>query len=226
MSSKRALIGIIIIIIGVLLLFKNMGLLDFYIPRILFSWQAILIYVGVVMVATKRKTGLIPMVIGIYFILPEIFPTIPWDYARNWWPLLLILIGLGLLIDRSGKSRYGNDFSQSTQDALDETSILGGGKKILNSKSFSGGRITSILGGCEVDLSDCELAEGTTVLDIVSIMGGSSLIIPDYWNISLEMSSILGGVSDERRNTTERDLSRTLVIKGLSLMGGTEIKSI
>jgi predicted membrane protein len=79
----------------------------------------------------------------------------------------------------------------------------------------------------ELDLTKARLAPGRNELEIACVFGGASLIVPDTWNIIVEVTPVLGGFSDERKLTPGRtiDTGSQLVIKGAVVFGGGEIKS-
>jgi predicted membrane protein len=65
------------------------------------------------------------------------------------------------------------------------------------------------------------------VIEITCIFGGTTIIVPDNWNVILDVTPILGGFSDSRklRGDVIRDNTRSLVIRGTVIFGGGEIKS-
>lgn len=102
-------------------------------------------------------------------------------------------------------------------------SIFGGGDLNNSSDNFKGGRITAIFGGSEINLmSAIPSAEGS-VIDVFLLFGGSTLIVPNDWQVKSEVSAIFGGLSDKRLTSNIQD--KQLIIKGLVLFGGLEIKS-
>ncbi len=220
MNSRRAVLGLFLIIIGTIILLDNIDVINIRLPFDLFSWKTLVAGIGVAMIISGRPSGWLLVAVGVLFILPEIFDDFRFRF-RDWWPVFIIFLGIGFLLDRSGP-RSGKNMDK---DMIDELSILGGSKKIFNSQHFRGGKSTSILGGSELDFRDAKLAPGDNVLDMVAIMGGSSFIIPEDWNIKIEVTSILGGFSDERRKLPENKEGDTLIIKGFVLMGGGELKS-
>ena len=91
---------------------------------------------------------------------------------------------------------------------------------------FRGGHINCIFGGSEVDLTQATLADGVSELEVNTIFGGVTLIVPADWRVQLKMTSIMGGFSDKRSYIKENtDPSRILIIKGSTIFGGGEIKS-
>lgn len=79
------------------------------------------------------------------------------------------------------------------------------------------------MGGNEIDFRDCELAPGTSVVDITCIMGGVEILVPENWNIIVQLSPILGGIDDNRNSIVEPDEEKTLILKGFCLFGGIDI---
>jgi len=71
------------------------------------------------------------------------------------------------------------------------------------------------------------LAEGKNYLEVTMIFGGSKFIVPEDWDIKLEITSVFGGFSDKRQRTiVVPDKSRQLVISGVAIFGGGEITNI
>jgi predicted membrane protein len=93
-------------------------------------------------------------------------------------------------------------------------------------EQFRGGRIENIFGGSELDFRSSKLADGEHILEITSVFGGITMIVPSDWNIAIEMENVMGGFVDKRRTlqTTIANAPR-LIIKGSSVFGGGEIKS-
>ena len=110
-------------------------------------------------------------------------------------------------------------------NTLDETLILSGSSKKINSYEFKGGKITTVLGGLEVDLTNCTLSNNQAVIEIVSVMGGVSLTVPREWNVKLDVVPVLGGVDDHIYKTPQAyvDPAAELIIRGTVVMGGVEI---
>ncbi len=77
-------------------------------------------------------------------------------------------------------------------------------------------------------MSSCKLAEGTNVLNVTAIFGGSTIIVPRDWNVIMNVTPIFGGFSNKIRREPNLvvDQTRTLIIKGTAIFGGGEVKSL
>ena len=56
------------------------------------------------------------------------------------------------------------------------------------------------------------------------IFGGTKLIVPEEWDVKVEITSVFGGFSDKRvRSVVEKDSGSMIVITGACVFGGGEI---
>jgi len=231
-QMKKYILGVIIIVAGVLLLLSNTGYLPYDLRHILFSWQMLLIGIGIISLfsSESRTPGTILILIGGIFILPRVF-SIDYNVMHLFWPVILIAVGVLILSKRFPQRPWHSRRHQlNTQNLADgfihEENIFSGGKQRVMHQVFRGGHITCVFGGTEVDLTQAILAEGVSELEIDTIFGGVTLIVPADWRIQLKMTSIMGGFADKRSYVKENpDPSRMLVIKGSTIFGGGEIKS-
>ncbi len=231
-TSNRFIIGILLIIAGLILIVKKSTVLpeplDHFIDDIIFSWQMLLVVIGIIVLAgSDNKTpGIIMIAVGGFFMIPELFT----DFFRSFnffWPALFIVIGIVLLLN-SKRLVKRLDFSESSKaDYIDYVNIFSGAERQLITDNFKGGKITSIFGGGEVDLTRSSLAPGDNAIEITCIFGGTTIIVPDSWNIIINVTPILGGFSDSRklRGDVIKDNTRSLTIKGTVIFGGGEVKS-
>jgi len=240
-AARKLIIGSILLIYGFILLFDNIGILPPIVKLIFFSWQMVLILLGLLTVVSHRGSisGLILIAIGVFFILPRLF-NVPYNFTQIFWPFLLILLGFLILFRRNSNVHHsprhhwepsGDNAGDvpgvnNSNDYIDVATIFGGNKQVIISKQFKGGKITCIFGGAEIDFSQAQLADGIQVVDMVCVFGGASLIVPPDWEVRTEVVSILGGFADKRHAIPGmHDQNKILLIKGVTFFGGGEIKS-
>lgn len=225
--------GGVFVLIGILMVLDNLNVLRFYLPYYLFSWYSIVILIGLVLVATRDKIGLglTMTAIGGVFLLDAMADYYYWRFdfwdIFDFWPLIFIIVGLSLIF-RRGKLGDWKEKKSSAGDAdyVDETAFFGGADRIITSQDFKGGKVTSIFGGSDINLVNARLAPGTNVLDVFVLFGGTDIIVPPDMNVRVEVTAIFGGFSDERKIISENPDNDgcDLVIKGLVLFGGGEVK--
>ncbi|MEO5562602.1 MAG: LiaF domain-containing protein, partial [Chitinophagaceae bacterium] len=220
-------------------------------PKWLFSWQMLLIVIGLFIGFRKgfRDGGwFVPILIGGAFLVNNYF--LNGNLHRHMWPLILIIIG-SFFIFRSGskhnkwrdklaeKKNTGtgpvtqaeiiapiSEDNYGQDDYISVTSIFGGTEKTILSKNFKGGNMVNIFGGSEISFTQADI-NGTAVLDVTCIFGGATLIVPSHWVVRSDAVTIFGGIGDKRKNIISMADSsgKALVIKGTILFGGLEIKS-
>lgn len=225
-TDSRIWLGAILIVLGFLFFLNSLDILDFSISRIVFSWPFFFILIGVfTIINTKKKLlGGILSGLGAIFIVPRIFPNVDYD-GTIVFAIIFIALGLFIIFNRTGKEKVIID--EQRKDYIDDIAIFGGGEKVISSENFRGGNITAIFGGSEIDLTNCSLAEGINVIDVLCIFGGTSLIVPKDWNVIVNITPIFGGFSNKSIKVPKPSIntSKTLIIKGLAVFGGGEIKS-
>ena len=231
---KVVLIGLIFIAVGGILMAGNLGYLPFNIKQYIFKWQTILIVIGLLSL-TKREGvpfGSILIILGVFFHLRE-HVDLPVTFHQIFWPSFIMGIGVIIILSKvlikpkmfGSRKEYSS--VSSDEEYIDDIAVFGGLERTIASKKFKGGRSISIFGGSKVNLLNAELAEGTHEIEMLAIFGGAQYLIPKDWNVKINVVSIFGGFADKRFiSENDIDTSKNLVIKGLAVFGGGEIKNI
>ncbi len=229
-NSTRRTWGIIAIAVGALLMLNVFDLIPMRLIDVIWSWQMILIVVGLVSLLNNESKflGIILISLGVFFLIDDYwyFPKV---LRQAFWPAVLIVFGGYLVISppKYFKSGHRRRKEEDDRDFIDEVSVFGGGEKTITSTQFKGGRITSIFGGSKINLMNSQMAAGNNVLDTFSLFGGTTIIVPAGWNVKVEVVSVFGGFSDKRERMPNLvfDQEKTLQIKGVAIFGGGEVKS-
>ncbi len=122
----------------------------------------------------------------------------------------------------SAKSAESGPFNYP--ETVSSVSAFGGIKKTILSKDFRGGSITNFFGGAEINLMNADI-KGPVVLDITQIFGGVKIIVPANWQVKSDMAAIFGGIEDKRMVQAVVSADKILIIDGVSIFGGVDIRS-
>ena len=222
MSNSRAILGIILILFGGLYLIEQLGLLanlNFSVGKLLSTyWPVVLIVIGLVKFNTRNMQGPLFLIgLGVILLITTSFGLSFWS---TFWPVIIISIGLFSLFP---KSNYINS-TKTTINTIDETIIFWGTEKRIKSDRFTGGSITAIFGGAEIDLSDVYLKSETETLDITCILGGVEVKVSGNYKTLVQGTGILGGFESNSLHPNI-PVDKTLIIKGTAILGGVEVKS-
>jgi predicted membrane protein len=229
--SGRAhlLLGIVLMFLGLFLIADMADIIPWRMRDIIFTWQALLILLGIIFISNRESkgTGVILIAIGGFFLLPRFFE-LPHYWRSLFWPSMLIILGFVIIFGgrlHGGKRAvFGSNGRISGDDFLDDVAVFGGGDRTVTSQKFQGGKITHIFGGSKYDFSRARLAPGENHLELILAFGGTKLIVPEEWDIKIEVTSVFGGFSDKRgRSIIEKDREKTLIITGVNVFGGGEI---
>lgn len=233
-NNSKILIGVLLIIIGVFSIAGNFLHMPFHFTSYLFSLPGLMMLVGVVILIKHKNSlgGVVLVAVGGFWFLSRYSDFHVKYWLMEYWPILLILFGIYIILKRDGHSKI-NSFNDSQPtdkmdiDYIDEVTILGSGRKVLNSTNFRGGKVTTVFGGVNIDLHECSLAEGTNSIDLTIIFGGVDLIVPRDWKIIVNVTSIFGGFDDKRIIDFNQiqESNKVLIISGFVLFGGGNLKT-
>jgi hypothetical protein len=237
-GTRGLIFGVLVVIAGVTLLLDQMNLIDA--NRVFRFWPLALIVWGVATLLTcqgsgRRFWGGFLILAGIGLQLQEL------GYQRvrieTLWPLFIIAVGVLLVIQAFGKGREplfnrwhskryqtGQEFD-ATDSHVSCTSIFGGGEHQVSSKNFQTGDMTSIFGGGEIDFSQADIQGDQAVLEATMIFGGGEIRVPRSWNVVIDGVGIFGGYSDKTNHPSPDTPAKKLIIRGVAVFGGLEIKN-
>lgn len=229
-NNARVVVGLVFLTLGALLFADMFNIIHFVWKSYLFTWQSLLIFLGLISLTKResRATGLVLIAIGGFFLASRVLGY-PFGIRYFFWPIVFVGVGLILILHRNGPMRHskrGLSKGVIDMDFIEDVAIFGGSEKKITSKNFRGGKTTNIFGGSNYDMMDAELAPGQSVLDVFCLFGGFKIIVPSGWRVKIEIVSIFGGYDDKRRvlSRTDAEDGRELVLKGVVIFGGGEIK--
>jgi len=224
--TGRLILGGVLIVLGLVFLLDNFGILDS--DQILQFWPLILIGVGLWKAMRPREDGQR----GFGFVLAAVGAALQLQLLgiTDWsirvaWPVVLVAIGALLLWRGLGRGRArGSRASAAGQ--LSEFAFMGGGNRLIATPAFSGGDVTAIMGGLEIDLRKSAIAGEEAVIDVFALWGGIEIRVPAEWSVDVKGIAILGGFENNARDSAVEGMAgKRLVIQGTALMGGVEIKN-
>jgi predicted membrane protein len=223
-AISRLVFGIVVVTLGVIFLLDELGIANA--STILRYWPAALLAYGLMRLTgtwcrQQVTAGLIFTLLGGWMLLRSL-GVLPFG-LRDFWPLILIAVGVMMVAGglTRGRRAAGNGDPSSTLHAL---AFWSGVERKIVSEDFQGGDITAIMGGHQLDFRSAKMAGGVAELDLLVMMGGVDLRIPEDWAISCEAVPIMGGIEDRSRPPAGEVKGR-LVLKGFIMMGGVEVKN-
>jgi len=223
--SPKLVVGVAIIVAGLVLTLDNLGLIEAH--TIFKLWPLVLVAMGVAKIRQDRggsNMGGWFLVLGGAFLL--LFTFGHGHLADALGPMLVVAVGILIVIKALKQNRGVPPELARSEDFLQGTAIFGGFKRRVSTQAFKGGELTAIFGGYEVDLRQATLESGQARIDVFVLFGGGEIRVPEGWEISNRATAIAGALNDGTHHGPASPDSRPrLVITGLILFGGTEVKS-
>ena len=213
--------GVVFIVVGTVLMLEKLG----YLPSgfAFHFWPMILIVIGLVKIvyAGGRAMGAILIAVGVLLQLREagLIHVNFWEL----WPVAIIIAGGAMLWQALRKDVP----PVSANPQFDSVYVFGGGERQVNTKEFKGGSLFAMFGGYKIDLRNADMKGDQAVLDASAVFGGGEIIVPERWLVSVTGAGIFGAYEDKTRHfqPDPNQPTKTLIIKGVAVFGGIEIKN-
>ena len=213
--------GVIVVLLGILFTLDNLNIL--HAGEYLRYWPVLLLALGAYRLAEPGEPpnyvpGIIFVAVGMVFLANSLHFHLP---VRRYWPLLLVLLGMAII---------SHAFRRTTAAGADDSSVmsafafLSGVQRSCRSQNFRAADFTAILGGCEIDMRQADIGAESAIINVFSFWGGIEIRVPDHWMVSAEILPIMGGCDDHAATHGEGPRKR-LIVKGLVIMGGIEVRN-
>jgi len=219
--------GLILVCIGTVILLDHMGYVEA--GRLWRLWPVILIVAGAVKFFQEfnRALGAVLMVVGVLFLGSNFgFIHLNWN---DMWPLVLIAAGVALIWSRFEIPRLPQTGSRGGPNVINEYAMFGGVERRVGSSNFTGGTVTAMFGGVELDFRSADIEGEEAVVYVEAIFGGIEVVVPDRWIVAYEGQSVFGGYTDETRpplpDVPGAAPKKRLILRGRAVFGGINVKN-
>ena len=217
--------GVTIVSLGGILLLRNLGVITFDNWPLFWGtfWAGIFLIAGLsVLISSRRPTGwvwgllLVAVAAAIGLNAYNIINISVW---KLFWPVILILVGLAVVLGIGSGRRQSKKRASDSGDSEKVAIFYGEESRVKG--DYTGGSLTAIFGGVELDLRQAKIKDGA-VIDVFALCGGISVSLPDDVIIQNEVRGILGGSED--KTAPKSSAKKTIYLKGECVLGGLEIK--
>ncbi len=229
------ILGLLLLFSGLTIILGNIGIIEMQTLNYIFSWQSLLIALGLIILAGNKKNWLFSsmlILVGAIFLYNEIY-NLDINIKSVVLPVLLIGIGVSVLLsafkpkkNKVYEAKVVNEKKASFYDNkhLNIDKVFSS-LNLIREDLFAGGKMTLVFSGGELDLRNATLANELNILNIECVFSGIKIIVPDTWDIVIDSSSFIGGFSDERGvlSNEKIDKSKRLIIKANMVFGGGEL---
>jgi predicted membrane protein len=236
--STRLIVGVLIMLLGGTLLADNLGWIEArHVLRSL--WPLVLVAIGVGMVRRpqhrrSREGGWVLITVGIWIFLSKL-GWVHVSLGQLLLPAIFLFVG-GVLVFRSLRgpddavSKSSSSETSGDAAAADHAefvrsfAMLSGVELRPVSRPFRGADLSAVMGGIKLDLGSARMEGDSAVIEVFAFWGGVEIYVPPDWTVTSEVTTLLAGFIDKRRPTSVVP-TKTLVIKGMVVMSGVELKN-
>ena len=221
--TAQLVLGFFIAGLGLLFTLDNIGVLQ--VRHLLRYWPVVFVAIGAAQIVQSQSAAR-SLGGGIWILFGSVLlgRELGWlSYGiRQLWPLILVFLG-GFVVWQS-VNRPGRPQIPGDTRFVSAIAVLGGFVRRVTAHDFQGGELTAFMGGGKLDLREAKLAGEEAVINVLALMGGFEILIPETWNVRIEVVPFMGGCDDKSRGPMSGSAPR-LVIRGFVMMGGVDIKN-
>jgi predicted membrane protein len=222
--TAQLVLGFLIAGLGLLFTLDNVGVLQA--RHLLRYWPVVFVAIGAAQIVQSQSParslgGGIWILLGSVLLGREL-GLLPYG-IRQLWPLLLVIVG-GFVVWQSVNRPARSQIIPGDSRFVSAIAVLGGFVRRVTAQDFQGGELTAFMGGGKLDLREAKLAGEEAVINVLALMGGFEILIPETWSVRIEVVPFMGGCDDKSRVPTGGSAPR-LVLRGFVMMGGVDIKN-
>lgn len=226
---KPIIWGIAIIALGIIFGGNALGLFNL---DIFFDgwWTLFIIIPSIVSLITDKdkiaSLGFIAIGIILLLAAQNVF-----SYDVAWKVILAIFLvttGLTIVIKSIFHNKNDQEVAKKVAEAekdgksMDsQFAAFSGTDRVYKDEVFNGSNVAAIFGGVKLDLRHAKF-EKDTVIKAFTLFGGIDIIVPDDVKVKLKSGFIFGGLSDDRKNVSEKG-KYTIYIDAAGGFGGITI---
>lgn len=218
MNKKQSTLGVLVIVIGISLFLANANIGGMR-EVVGHWWPLFIVALGVYMLWSNRQNyvwALFTVLVGVSLLLNALKIA---DISLGVIIVPMLLVGFGLNVLLSGSRQPTRDTGSSEENIA---AVLSGSTSKHVTNDYTGGSVSAVMGGVELDLSKAVIKKEAT-LHVNVFMGGVELRVADDVIVKNRTAALLGGVEDKTFPEKTKK-SSVLNIDGNIVMGGVEVK--
>lgn len=167
--------------------------------------------------------GMLLIVVGLLMLLETMDIMDFGSTVRQFWPVILILWGVMLML-RRGRTRrrspvqetppmtvstagertppIADKVTATDADQVFSSGVFGDQKLVVRSHAFRGGSVSVVFGDIHIDLSACAVADGSHTLKLSGVFGDVKVRLPRDVPVRVSANTLFGDVSVNEQKRT------------------------
>ena len=143
------------------------------------------------------------------------------SYGGHIFAWVIVALVMSQVFDRGGFTARAD-----SSETVNLFALMTHHQQVSSAAVFRGGEMTSVMGHADLDLRKTTVAPGEeAVIEVFTLMGGTTIRVPEGWSVEVRAVPIAGGVKDRRSGDRDLPGAPRIVIRGFIMMGGLNIRS-
>jgi len=227
-STARLVFGLLVIALGAIFLGDNLELFDGR-EALRAFWPAAFVLVGLVVLLEPRRHGgsgrawgLVWVVAGAWIFAHQ-RDWIEIDFWELFFPGVLLAVGATLVWRALGGGRGRRAAGEGDESEPRAFALMSGNEIRSTSAAFRGADLGAFMGGVNLDLTGAKLAGDEAEIDVFAMWGGIEIRVPREWTVVGKVMPLMAAFEDKTQ--PEPAATKRLVVRGVVVMGGVEVKN-
>lgn len=218
--GSRVLFGLAVLAVGTAALLNQLHLIE--LPPLHLLWPLALVLAGLGRLASGSNGWVGALLVAAGGALTARNLGLADFSLRDAWPVFVIAAGVALVLRGLTASRPAAGAVLLPGDRLDLDARFSNLRQRSESRSFCGGRIALGFSNLVLDLSKTAMEGAEATLEIDARCSGVTLIVPQGWQIAVEMGARFGSV--DNRTQPQAATAPRLVLRGQTRFGNVEVR--
>ncbi len=145
--------------------------------------------------------GTIFILLGLLFLLDNMDLVDASDVVHTYWPIILILVGVALIVRRTSHIELSSGFAtraigdkdlHTTSSKVFHSNVFGDVRIVIDTKDFQGGQVNTVFGDVHVDMTQMDFPSGERTLQMSTVFGDMKAIVPKGMAVHVKGSGVFG----------------------------------
>ena len=227
--------GWLLLLAATVLILSVTGIVPGWATRMIVSWQALFILLGVHLLLTRRDGfGCAVLCTGAYFMIPHVYRVLgmPMPFEKSLLTTLFyaaLLLAAGLEMLKAGRKWHASDKKflevKTGKKGVPQISCAFGQiDHAIIEKPFRGAVASTAFGETRLNLTRTNLPEGDSFLEVNNAFATTKITVPASWCVQVTVGSFMGDIKDRRTEKAPAG-DRRLIVRGANAFGSIELES-
>lgn len=163
----------------------------------------------------RTAAGIGLLLAGVVLLLDALAVVDLWATGGGWWPVLLVIAGVVLVLRRSPEGRTARTGSAMAVLTARTVQVI--------DRPYRGGRISVLLGHADLDLRQAAIEAHGARVTVRALLGNASVTVPPGWAVQVTPRLLLAGLDTDV--LPAGDGAPVLSVRGTAVLSDVHVRT-